>query len=59
MLPLFCVLLKKRSTLKIEHPHDWAQLIRLVGKKKPFEVYEMQRTDFFLFLRAIFEITGK
>lgn len=26
---------KKKSRLNIEHPHDWAQLIRTVGKTKP------------------------
>ncbi|CAH1970876.1 unnamed protein product [Acanthoscelides obtectus] len=29
---------KRKTVLKIEHPHDLAQLIRLVGKKNPFMV---------------------
>nr|CAH7748465.1 unnamed protein product [Callosobruchus chinensis] len=40
---------KKKCNLKLEHPHDWAQLIRLVGKKKPFVVHEMEHPEFFNF----------
>lgn len=29
---------KKKFSGRIEHPHDWAQLIRQVGKKRPFLV---------------------
>lgn len=37
---------KKRFHGNIEHPHDWAQLIRQTGKKHPFCVKEMAQTDF-------------
>lgn len=33
----------------IEHPHDWVQLVRQVGKEKPFIVKDMNRTDFYAF----------
>lgn len=37
---------KKHFDTPIYHPHDWAQLIRMTGSKKPFEVIEMEREDF-------------
>uniref|UniRef100_A0A1Y1N893 DUF7869 domain-containing protein n=1 Tax=Photinus pyralis TaxID=7054 RepID=A0A1Y1N893_PHOPY len=40
---------KKKFCGKIEHPHDWAQLIRQAGAKHPFLVTEMQQSDFFDF----------
>lgn len=40
---------KKKYSLAIEHPHDWAQLVRLCGKKKPFIVHEMRQCDFLAF----------
>ncbi|KAJ8890855.1 hypothetical protein PR048_010364 [Dryococelus australis] len=36
---------KKHSKI-ISHPHDWAQLIRITGKKKPFNVIELAQEDF-------------
>ncbi|KAJ8877891.1 hypothetical protein PR048_022350 [Dryococelus australis] len=36
---------KKYST-QISHPHDWAQLIRMAGKKRPFNVIELTQEDF-------------
>lgn len=38
--------LKKRYSAPISHPHDWFQLIRLAGKKHPFQVVEMGQPDF-------------
>ncbi|KAK9752739.1 hypothetical protein QE152_g3935 [Popillia japonica] len=37
---------KKKSQINVEHPHDWAQLIRQVGKAKPFKCDEMLSSDF-------------
>lgn len=37
---------KKKYHGNIEHPHDWAQLIRQTGRRKPFIVKEMVREDF-------------
>lgn len=37
---------KKSFNGPIEHPHDWAQLIRQTGKKKPFIVIEMGDQNF-------------
>ncbi|KAJ8888929.1 hypothetical protein PR048_008423 [Dryococelus australis] len=31
---------------QISHPHDWAQLIRMAGKKKTFNVIELTQEDF-------------
>ncbi|KAJ8892063.1 hypothetical protein PR048_004637 [Dryococelus australis] len=31
---------------QISHPHDWAQLIRMAGNKKPFNVNELTQEDF-------------
>ncbi|KAJ8897315.1 hypothetical protein PR048_002661 [Dryococelus australis] len=36
----------KKSSMQISHPHDWAQLIRMAGKKKPFNVIELAQEDF-------------
>ncbi|KAJ8884004.1 hypothetical protein PR048_015861 [Dryococelus australis] len=30
-----------KYSMQISHPHDWAQLIRMAGKKKPFNVIEL------------------
>ncbi|CAH1990265.1 unnamed protein product [Acanthoscelides obtectus] len=38
---------KRKIDFKIEHPHDLAQLIPLVGQKKPFVVHEMEQSQFF------------
>lgn len=40
---------RKHFIGNIEHPHDWAQLIRLAGKKKPFIVKEITKYSFFDF----------
>uniref|UniRef100_A0A6P7G8N4 Uncharacterized protein LOC114339032 n=1 Tax=Diabrotica virgifera virgifera TaxID=50390 RepID=A0A6P7G8N4_DIAVI len=40
---------KKKFSSQIEHPHDWAQLIRQVGRKRQFLVTEMQRSAFLNF----------
>nr|CAH7757186.1 unnamed protein product [Callosobruchus chinensis] len=40
---------KKKFNGKLEHPHDWANLIRQIGKKKPFIVKELERKDFYSF----------
>lgn len=37
---------KKHFDSPIYHPHDWAQLIRMTGNKRPFKVIEMEREDF-------------
>ena len=37
---------RKRYNGTIEHLHDWAQLIRMTGTKKPFIVTEMKRIFF-------------
>ena len=37
---------KKKFQGPIEHPHDWAILIRQTGKKNPFLVTEMESEDF-------------
>ena len=40
---------KKKLQVPISHPHDWYQLVRLVGKKKKFEVVELTHKDFLNF----------
>lgn len=40
---------KKKTGMKINHPNDWAQLIRVCKKKNPFEVVMMKREDFLNF----------
>ena len=40
---------KKKTGMKIAHPHDWATLIRCTNKKKPFNVVEMSQEDFYNF----------
>ena len=40
---------KKTFQGPIEHPHDWAQLIRQTGKNKPFSVTEMENNNFLNF----------
>lgn len=45
---------KKKYNGVIEHPHDWAQLMRQCGKKKPFIVVEMKQQYFHDFA-AIFK----
>lgn len=40
---------KKKYNGSIEHPHDWATLIRQCGKKKPMIVTEMEMDNFFDF----------
>lgn len=40
---------KKHFHGNIEHPHDWAQLIRQTGKQHPFYVKEMTQMDFLNF----------
>ena len=40
---------KKKYSLPISHPHDWAQLVRVTGKKRPFLVTETSTADFFDF----------
>lgn len=37
---------KKKYNGQIEHPHDWATLIRQCGKKNPMQVIEMKTPDF-------------
>jgi hypothetical protein len=37
---------KKKYGFPIHHPHDWAQLVRVTGKKTPFLVTEIQINDF-------------
>lgn len=37
---------KKRHDTPISHSHDWAQMIRLVNKKNPFSVIELDQNDF-------------
>lgn len=41
--------LKKKTEFPISHPHDWAMLIRLAGKKTTFKVKEMLREQFYDF----------
>nr|CAH7723750.1 unnamed protein product [Callosobruchus chinensis] len=40
---------KKKFNGQLEHPHDWANLIRQTGKKKPFIVRELERNNFYNF----------
>lgn len=40
---------KKRTTMNIHHPRDWAQLIRSVGKPGKFTVIEMAESNFYDF----------
>nr|CAH7761045.1 unnamed protein product [Callosobruchus chinensis] len=40
---------KKKFNGQLEHPHDWANLIRQTGKKKPFIVKELERNNFYNF----------
>lgn len=40
---------KKKHPIPIDHPRDWANLVRLCGSKKKFQVIEMKRDDFFEF----------
>ncbi|KAJ8887298.1 hypothetical protein PR048_013513 [Dryococelus australis] len=37
---------KKKYSTQIRHPYDWPQLIRMAGKKKPFNVIELTQDDF-------------
>lgn len=41
--------MKKKYELPIEHPRDWAQLIKVAAKKKPFVVEEMIQENFVSF----------
>ncbi|KAJ8882426.1 hypothetical protein PR048_014234 [Dryococelus australis] len=36
----------KKYSMQISDPRDWAQLIRMAGKKKPFNVIELTQEDF-------------
>lgn len=40
---------KKRTTMNIHHPRDWAQIIRSVGKPGKFTVIEMSESNFYDF----------
>lgn len=40
---------KKKTSMKINHPNDWAQLIRVCKNKNPFNVVTMKREDFLQF----------
>uniref|UniRef100_A0A6P7HEI9 Uncharacterized protein LOC114347702 n=1 Tax=Diabrotica virgifera virgifera TaxID=50390 RepID=A0A6P7HEI9_DIAVI len=40
---------KKRTTMKINHPYDWVQLIRSCRKTNPFTVHIMETDNFFYF----------
>nr|CAH7755454.1 unnamed protein product [Callosobruchus chinensis] len=40
---------KKKFNGQLEHPHDWANLIRQTGKKKPFIVKLLERNNFYNF----------
>lgn len=40
---------KKKLQVPISHPYDWYQLVRSVGKKKKFEVIELNHSDFLNF----------
>lgn len=40
---------KKRTTAEIELPRDWANLIRLVPRKPPIKVIEMEQDEFLNF----------
>ncbi|CAG9763456.1 unnamed protein product [Ceutorhynchus assimilis] len=37
---------KKIMEIPVYHPHDWYQLVRKTGRKKQFEVHEMQQEEF-------------
>lgn len=45
--------MKKKCNFPIEHPHDWVQLVRQSGKKKPFKVTEMVSEDFMNFANLL------
>lgn len=49
---------KKKSNISIYHPHDWLQLVRQTGKKKPSKVNQMCQDDFFDY-SALFNTTLK
>ncbi|KAJ8869823.1 hypothetical protein PR048_028832 [Dryococelus australis] len=36
---------KKKYSIQISHHHDWAQLIRIAGKKEPFNVIELTQNN--------------
>lgn len=40
---------KKKFNGQAEHPHDWANLIRQTGKRRPFIVKELERDNFYHF----------
>lgn len=40
---------KKRTQVRIHHPHDWYNFVRTVSSKQPFNVVEMQSEDFYDF----------
>ena len=37
---------KKRTAMKINHPHDWYQLVRQCRRKKPMKVFVMAKENF-------------
>lgn len=44
---------KKKTGMKIAHPHDWATLIRCTNNKKPFNVVELSQEDFYDFAKLL------